>query len=154
MALVAWLKSSGQKRGITAVFLRLSLRLEKMPYSPNRSTSSCSLEVVLRTRNDEDLDLEVVEIEGKGRGVLARKNFTKGEPVVEYKGKVVTVKEGEKKMRKLSPNVANIMISETFSGSRCSQSFCVDATTETGRFGRLVNHSYKSPNIQIKVATS
>ena len=112
------------------------------------------LEAVLRTRNDEDLDLEVVEIEGKGRGVLARKRFTKGEPVVEYKGKVVTVKEGEKKMRKLSPNVANIMISETFSGSRCSQSFCVDATTETGRFGRLVNHSYKSPNIQIKVATS
>ena len=112
------------------------------------------LEAVLRTRNDEDLDLEVVEIEGKGRGVLARKRFTKGEPVVEYKGKVVTVKEGEKKMRKLSPNVANIMISETFSGSRCSQSFCVDATTETGRFGRLINHSYKSPNIQIKVATS
>ena len=112
------------------------------------------LEAVLRTRNDEDLDLEVVEIEGKGRGVLARKRFTKGEPVVEYKGKVVTVKEGEKKMRKLSPNVANIMISETFSGSRCSQSFCVDATTETGRFGRLVNHSYKSPNIKIKVATS
>ena len=112
------------------------------------------LEAVLRTRNDEDLDLEVVEIEGKGRGVLARKRFTKGEPVVEYKGKVVSVKEGKKKMRKLSPNVANIMISETFSGSRCSQSFYVDATTETGRFGRLVNHSYKSPNVQIKVATS
>ena len=56
------------------------------------------LEAVLRTRNDEDLDLEVVPIEGKGRGVLARKNFTKGEPVVEYKGQLITVKEGEKKM--------------------------------------------------------
>ena len=112
------------------------------------------LEAVLRTRNDEDLDLEVVEIEGKGKGVLARRRFTKGQPVVEYKGQLMTVKEGEKKMRKLSPNVANIFISETFLGSRCSQSFCVDATTETGRFGRLVNHSYKSPNTQIKVATS
>ena len=112
------------------------------------------LEAVLRTRNDEDLNLEVVEIEGKGRGVVTRRNFTKGEPVVEYKGQLITVKEGKKKMRKLSPNVANLMFSETYTGSRCSQSFCVDATKETGRFGRLVNHSYKSPNTQIKVATS
>ena len=112
------------------------------------------LEAVLRTRNDEDLDLEVVEIEGKGRGVLARKNFTKGEPVVEYKGQVVDDKQGEKRMRKLSQNVANIFFSKTYAGSRCSLSFCVDATKETGRFGRLVNHSYKSPNTQMKVATS
>ena len=112
------------------------------------------LEAVLRTRNDEDLNLEVVEIEGKGRGVIARGNFTKGAPVVEYKGQLITDKEGKKRMRKLSPNVANIMISETYTGSRCSQSFCVDATKESGRFGRLVNHSYKSPNTQIKVATS
>ena len=112
------------------------------------------LEAVLRTRNDEDLNLEVVPIEGKGRGVIARGNFTKGAPVVEYKGQLITDKEGKKRMRKLSPNVANIMISETYTGSRCSQSFCVDATKETGRFGRLVNHSYKSPNTQIKVATS
>ena len=112
------------------------------------------LEAVLRTRNDEDLNLEVVPIEGKGRGVIARGNFTKGAPVVEYKGQLITDKEGKKRMRKLSPNVANIMISKTYTGSRCSQSFCVDATKETGRFGRLVNHSYKSPNTQIKVATS
>ena len=112
------------------------------------------LEAVLRTRNDEDRGLEVVEIEGKGRAVIARGNFTKGAPVVEYKGQLITDKEGKKRMRKLSPNVANIMISETYTGSRCSQSFCVDATKETGRFGRLVNHSYKSPNTQIKVATS
>ena len=112
------------------------------------------LEVVLRTRNDEDLFLEVVEIEGKGRGVIARGNFTKGAPVVEYKGQLITVKEGKKRMRKLSPNVANIFLSKTYTGSRCSLSFCVDATKETGRFGRLVNHSYKSPNTEIKVATS
>ena len=112
------------------------------------------LKAVLRTRNDDDLDLEVVEIEGKGRGVIARGNFTKGEPVVEYKGQLITDKEGKKRMRKLSPNVANLMFSETYTGSRCSQSFCVDATKDSGRFGRLVNHSYKSPNTQIKVATS
>ena len=108
-------------------------------------------DAVLRTRNDEYLDLEVVEFEGKGRGVRARKRFVKKEPVVEYKGQIITIEEGEKREKKISPNFANLFYSQTFSKSKCSQSFCVDASTDTGRFGRLVNHSYKSPNCHIEV---
>ena len=112
-------------------------------------------QVVLTTRNDEDLNLEEVEVEGKGRGVKARVRFVKGEPVVEYKGQVVSVEEGRKREAKISPNFANIFYSHTFSKSKCAQSFCVDASKEVpGRFGRLVNHSHKSPNCQIEVVDS
>ena len=48
------------------------------------------MEAVLRTRNDKDLGLDVVDIEEKGKGVIARMRFSKGAPVVEYKGQVVT----------------------------------------------------------------
>ena len=110
------------------------------------------MEAVLRTRSDEDLGLVVVEVEGKGRGVRALVRFAKGDPVVEYKGQVVSVKEGRKREAKISPNFANIFYSQTFSKSKCAQSFCVDASTEVaGRFGRLVNHSHKRPNCQIEV---
>ena len=111
------------------------------------------LERVLRTRNDEDnLGLEVVEIEGKGRGVITRLRFLKGDPVVEYKGQIVSHKEGKRRQAQISPNFANMFYSETFSKNKCAQSFCVDAIKEvTGRFGRLVNHSYKNPNCKIEV---
>ena len=110
------------------------------------------LEAVLRTRNDEDLDLEVDEVKGKGRGVIARKKFLKGTPVVEYKGQILSHKEGKRREDKVFPEFANMFYSETFSKNKCAQSFCVDANTEVpGRFGRLVNHSFKRPNCQIEV---
>ena len=114
-----------------------------------RRTKSVKIEIaekqdlVLRTRNDEDLGLEVVEIDGKGRGVVARERFLKGFPVVEYKGKVVSHAEGKRRQAQISPNFANMFYSETFSKNKCAYSFCVDANKETGRFGRLVNHSFK-----------
>ena len=130
-----------------------------MPTQLRRSNSEAvklerarQLEAVLRTRNDEDLGLEVVEIEGKGRGVIARQRFLKGDPVVEYKGQMLSHKEGKKREAQISPNFANIFYSKSFSKSKCVQSFCVNASKEVpGRFGRLVNHSFKSPNCQIEV---
>ena len=113
------------------------------------------MKVVLTTRSDEDLGLVEVEVEGKGRGVRALIRFAKGEPVVEYKGQVMSVKEGRKREAKISPDFANIFYSQTFSKSKCAQSFCVDASKEVpGRFGRLVNHSHKRPNCQIEVVDS
>ena len=122
----------------------------KMPTQLRRTTSKSvkigiaeKLELVLRTRNDEDLGLEVVEIDGKGRGVITRERFLKGVPVVEYKGQVVSHAEGKRRQAQISPNFANMFYSETFSKNKSAFSFCVDANKETGRFGRLVNHSFK-----------
>ena len=95
---------------------------------------------------------KVVEIDGKGRGVITRERFLKGFPVVEYKGKVVTPAEGKRRQAQIYPNFANMFYSKTFPKSKCAQSFCVNASKEVpGRFGRLVNHSFKSPNCQIEV---
>ena len=134
----------------------------KMPTQLKRTNSEAVkmererlMKVVLTTRSDEDLGLVEVEVEGKGRGVRALIRFAKGDPVVEYKGQIMSVQEGRKREAKISPDFANIFYSQTFSKSKCAQSFCVDASKEVpGRFGRLVNHSHKNPNCHIEVVDS
>ena len=64
---------------------------------------------------------------------------------------MVSVEQGRKREAQISPAFANLFYSKTFSKSKCAQSFCVDATKETDRFGRLVNHSYKNPSCKIEV---
>ncbi|KAJ8681167.1 hypothetical protein QAD02_016954 [Eretmocerus hayati] len=83
--------------------------------------------------------LEVRKFTGKGRGVVTTKNFAKGEFVVEYKGNLidhVTAKKLEAKYAK-DNNTGCYMYYFQYR----NQHYCVDATAETNRLGRLVNHS-------------
>ncbi|XP_064153568.1 N-lysine methyltransferase KMT5A-like [Anguilla rostrata] len=92
--------------------------------------------------------LEVRHIEGKGRGVFASRSFRKGQFVVEYHGDLLETKDAKKREEEYGRNPATGCYMYYF--QYLSKTYCVDATKETQRLGRLVNHS-KAGNCQTKL---
>lgn len=88
--------------------------------------------------NKED-GLEVRIFEGKGRGIVAARKFEKGEFVVEYAGELISMEEAQKREAVYSQD-ENIGCYMYYFKHKNSQ-HCIDATAETGRLGRLLNHS-------------
>eukprot|EP00092_Neocalanus_flemingeri_P018244 GFUD01019744.1.p1 GENE.GFUD01019744.1~~GFUD01019744.1.p1 ORF type:complete len:312 (-),score=84.47 GFUD01019744.1:325-1260(-) len=108
-----------------------------------------SMEAALIAQDDTKLGIEVVMMDNKGRGIKAVKNFSKGEFVVEYAGDLVDVKTAEDLEAKYSMDTSKgcYMYYFKYKGKQ----YCVDATSESGRFGRLLNHSRIHPNCRTKV---
>ncbi|KAM9737224.1 LOW QUALITY PROTEIN: uncharacterized protein ACNS7B_012975 [Menidia menidia] len=98
--------------------------------------------------NGTEEGMEVKHIEGKGRGVFAIKGFKKGEYVVEYHGDLLDLSQA--KMREAEyaedPQTGCYMYYFQYQ----SKTYCVDGTKETGRLGRLINHS-KNGNCQTRL---
>ncbi|XP_067681478.1 N-lysine methyltransferase KMT5A-like [Haliotis asinina] len=92
--------------------------------------------------------LKVVHFEGKGRGVMATKPFMKGEFVVEYAGDLIDIGEAKEKEKYYSsnPKVGCYM----YYFIHKNKHYCVDATAESGKLGRLINHS-RNGNCQPKI---
>eukprot|EP00092_Neocalanus_flemingeri_P018245 GFUD01019745.1.p1 GENE.GFUD01019745.1~~GFUD01019745.1.p1 ORF type:complete len:312 (-),score=76.18 GFUD01019745.1:325-1260(-) len=107
------------------------------------------IEAALTTQDDTKLGIEVVTMDNKGRGIKAVKDFSKGEFVVEYAGDLVDVKTAEDLEAKYSMDTSKgcYMYYFKYKGKQ----YCVDATSESGRFGRLLNHSRIHPNCRTKV---
>ncbi|KAM0733956.1 Histone-lysine N-methyltransferase Set8 [Formica fusca] len=83
--------------------------------------------------------LEVRTFPGKGRGVVTTRDFAKGEFVIEYIGELIN--QGEAKEReKVYAQDQNTGCYMYYFQHR-NQQYCVDATAETKKLGRLVNHS-------------
>ncbi|XP_001606615.1 histone-lysine N-methyltransferase PR-Set7 [Nasonia vitripennis] len=83
--------------------------------------------------------LQVRHFPGKGRGVVTTRDFVKGEYVVEYIGELIdqmTAKKREAKYAK-DQNAGCYM----YYFQHRNQQYCVDATAESEKLGRLVNHS-------------
>ena len=49
----------------------------------------------LLSTDDSALDIEISDIENKGRGILALRDFKKGEFVVEYAGDLITIDDAK-----------------------------------------------------------
>ena len=85
--------------------------------------------------------------ENKGRGIVAQKDFSNGEFLVEYPGELITAEEG------------NLREEEESSGflffKHQGQSYCLDATDECAfadRLGHLMNHGQgMEENAQVKI---
>ncbi|EGD78327.1 hypothetical protein PTSG_09393 [Salpingoeca rosetta] len=98
--------------------------------------------------------LDIVDIEGKGKGVLARRTFEKGEYVCEYAGDLITKPEAaEREQRYLTEareqHLDEMMCYMYFLRHR-GKVWCVDAT-HSKRIGRLINHSRSSFNLRTKL---
>ncbi|PIK45655.1 putative N-lysine methyltransferase SETD8-B isoform X2 [Apostichopus japonicus] len=112
-----------------------------------RSNRRCksSIEVEEKKRLEEAIltgqeeGLEAREIDGKGRGVIATRDFAKGQFVVEYYGDLIDVTKAKELEAKygMDPSIGCYMYYFEFKNKR----YCVDATKESGRLGRLLNHS-------------
>ncbi|XP_042621657.1 N-lysine methyltransferase KMT5A-A-like [Cyprinus carpio] len=87
-------------------------------------------------------------IEGKGRGVFATQKFQKGQYVVEYHGDLLQITDAKKReaLYAQDPTTGCYMYYFQY----LSKTYCVDATKESDRLGRLINHS-KNGNCQTKL---
>ncbi|XP_022613557.1 N-lysine methyltransferase KMT5A-A-like [Seriola dumerili] len=99
-------------------------------------------------KNGIEEGMQVKNIEGKGRGVFAVKGFTKGEFVVEYHGDLLELPEAKKREAQYAQDPQTGCYMYYFQYQ--SKTYCVDATKETSRLGRLINHS-KTGNCQTKL---
>ncbi|XP_038589969.1 N-lysine methyltransferase KMT5A-A-like [Micropterus salmoides] len=92
--------------------------------------------------------MEVQHIEGKGRAVFATRCFQKGEYVVEYYGDLLQITDAKKREAEYAQNPATGCYMYYF--QYLCKTYCVDATKESDRMGRLINHS-KNGNCQTKL---
>ncbi|XP_070514527.1 histone-lysine N-methyltransferase set-1 isoform X2 [Cardiocondyla obscurior] len=147
--------SRGRKRGTNQP---LNHRSPKLPdtktnhsitdYFPVRRSVRKSKKVVLeeKQRDLENKVLRQVEdglkvkiFPGKGRGIITTRTFAKGEFVVEYIGELISQVEA-KEREEIYAQDQNTGCYMYYFQHR-NQQYCVDATAETRKLGRLVNHS-------------
>ncbi len=93
--------------------------------------------------------MEVRTIENKGRGVFSTRSFQRGDFVCEYAGEIVSYKVA-KKREELYANDPTIGCYMYFFEYKSKQ-YCIDATAETSRLGRLFNHSKLGGNCHTKL---
>ncbi|XP_063050817.1 lysine methyltransferase 5Ab [Engraulis encrasicolus] len=99
-------------------------------------------------KNNVQDGLEVKHLEGKGRGVFASREFRKGQFVVEYHGDLIEMGEAKRREQAYAEDPATGCYMYYFQFQ--NKTYCVDATRETERLGRLINHS-KSGNCKTKL---
>ena len=89
---------------------------------------------------------------GKGKGVFLDSSLFnmlhKGEYVCEYVGEHIDPELGE--LRHAEYKARGDIGSYIFEVQHENQKFCIDATKDDGRMGRLINHSRTNPNIRSK----
>lgn len=99
----------------------------------------------------KEQDLEVQEVEGKGRGVFAKQEFSRGQFVCEYAGELISyeVAKEREKFYEGKTEFGCYMYYFTFKNKK----LCVDATKESDRLGRLLNHSRTDANCATRLVS-
>ena len=82
----------------------------------------------------------------KGKCVIATRQFKKKEFVLNYKGDLISKKEGDVRFKKYHIDLGSYLYFFECMGKR----YCIDAT-HNDHIGRYVNHSARNPNVCAKV---
>ncbi|XP_069134860.1 LOW QUALITY PROTEIN: N-lysine methyltransferase KMT5A-like [Argopecten irradians] len=99
--------------------------------------------------NKKEEGLKIVEMENKGRGIVSTKAFKRGDFVVEYAGDLIALSDAKEKERMYSEDPETGCYMYYFRHK--NNSYCIDATAESGRLGRLINHSKTAANCRTKL---
>jgi histone-lysine N-methyltransferase SETD8 len=78
----------------------------------------------------------------KGRGVVAKRAFKKGDFVIEYRGKLIPIPAAKRREEKYDSEGHDKGYMYYFQHQ--DRGWCVDATAESRHMGRLINHSLDS----------
>lgn len=105
------------------------------------------IERCIKLHHEEDL--EIRQIEHKGRGIFATRSFEKGEFVCEYAGEIISYQLAKEREQKYARDETIGCYMYFFEHK--SKSYCIDATAETSRLGRLLNHSKLGGNCYTKL---
>jgi histone-lysine N-methyltransferase SETD8 len=124
-------------------------RSERKPKAEILKQELETIQSYLDTTDDSSLGIEIANIENKGRGIKAVKSFNKGDFVVEYAGDLIDIGTAKDLEVKYSMDASKGCYMYYF--KHRGKQYCIDATAESGRYGRLVNHSRVSPNCMTKV---
>uniref|UniRef100_A0A8C9LMU8 N-lysine methyltransferase KMT5A n=1 Tax=Piliocolobus tephrosceles TaxID=591936 RepID=A0A8C9LMU8_9PRIM len=124
------------------------------PVQRSSRNSKAELQSEERKRIDELIEsgkeegMKIDLTDGKGRGVIATKQFSRGDFVVEYQGDLMEITDTkiQEALYAQDPSTGCYMYYFQY----LSKIYCVDATRETNRLGRLINHS-KCGNCQTKL---
>ncbi len=105
------------------------------------------IENTIKTMIEEGM--EIKNIENKGRGVFSTRCFQRGEFVCEYAGEIISYKVAKKReeLYAADPSIGCYMYFFEYK----SKQYCIDATAETNRLGRLFNHSKTGGNCHTKL---
>ncbi|XP_076416671.1 N-lysine methyltransferase KMT5A isoform X2 [Peromyscus maniculatus bairdii] len=140
-------KSQGktqQNRKLTDFYpVRRSSRKSKAEL---QSEERKKIDELIESGKEEGMKIDLID--GKGRGVIATKQFSRGDFVVEYHGDLIEITDAKKReaLYAQDPSTGCYMYYFQY----LSKTYCVDATRETNRLGRLINHS-KCGNCQTKL---
>jgi len=124
-------------------------RSERKPKAELLKEQMEGIEARLLANDDTNLGVEVAFIENKGRGIKAVRDFAKGEFVVEYAGDLIDIGTAKDLEAKYSMDTSKGCYMYYFKHK--GKQYCIDATSESGRYGRLLNHSKITPNCVTKV---
>ncbi|KAM9331205.1 N-lysine methyltransferase KMT5A [Gastrophryne carolinensis] len=92
--------------------------------------------------------IKMAHIDDKGRGVIATRNFRRGQFVVEYHGDLIEITDAKRREAAYAQDSSTGCYMYYF--QYLNKTYCVDATKESDRLGRLINHS-KNGNCQTKL---
>ncbi|KAK7880589.1 hypothetical protein WMY93_032777 [Mugilogobius chulae] len=81
-----------------------------------------------------------------GRGVFAKSYFSQGDFVVEYRGKLISFEEAERRKRTYPQRCTAFMFDFYWK----EKIWWIDAAQEDGSLGRLVNDDHSHPNCKMK----
>eukprot|EP00049_Salpingoeca_infusionum_P020871 m.365473 g.365473 ORF g.365473 m.365473 type:complete len:302 (+) comp31519_c0_seq1:79-984(+) len=104
-------------------------------------------------KGEEDGVTVVHDMPGKGSGVLASRDFSKGEFLCEYAGDLIDYQHALQREKEYAQQAAlqgkDEMMCYMYFFQHEGQKICVDAT-HSPRIGRLINHSCKAFNLKTK----
>lgn len=103
-------------------------------------------EAILSHKED---GLIVKNIENKGRAIFTTRLFHKGDFICEYAGELISYTEAKKREKLYSED--ETIGCYMFFFEHKLKSYCIDATAETNRLGRLINHSKSKANCHPKI---
>ncbi|KAM4709608.1 N-lysine methyltransferase KMT5A [Discoglossus pictus] len=104
------------------------------------------IDEMIKTGKEDGLKVDIII--GKGRGVIATRNFQRGEFVVEYHGDLIEITDAKRREAYYAQDSNTGCYMYYF--QYLNKTYCVDATKETNRLGRLINHS-KAGNCHTKL---
>lgn len=140
------IKVDAKQPPITAFFRRS----RRVPADLKRKQEDDQIKMYLAKAKDECLEHIVMKnTDLKGRGIFAATKLQKGDFVVEYAGDLMSMEDG--KVREADyqkdPSIGSYIYFFSFKGKK----YCIDATSESGRYGRLLNHSKTMANCKTRL---
>ena len=108
-----------------------------------------SLNSLFDRKSDINMGYNIFYCPSKGRGIITTEDRCKGDVILEYWGELLEIKYA--KARENQYSRLGLKSSYMFYFKYDSKHYCIDATHENGRYGRLINHSKSLQNLTPKI---